>query len=90
MVTESELTIRRVPIDFLEIELAVLEEMGVDCDRTPEYAANNARTRLVDLTVRPSKLEAPINKIHPMRSPASTSTTSRSSRRSPPRRTARP
>lgn len=66
VVTESELTIRRVPIEFLEIELAVLEEMGVDCDRTAEYAADNGRTRLVDLTVRPSKLEAPIDKIHPM------------------------
>lgn len=66
VVTESELTIRRVPIEFLEIELAVLEEMGVDCDRTTEYAADNGRTRLVDLTVRPSKLEAPIDKIHPM------------------------
>ncbi|TXS07163.1 UDP-N-acetylglucosamine 1-carboxyvinyltransferase, partial [Streptomyces sp. col6] len=53
-------------IEFLEIELAVLEEMGVDCDRTAEYAADNGRTRLVDLTVRPSKLEAPIDKIHPM------------------------
>ncbi|MGW2282305.1 UDP-N-acetylglucosamine 1-carboxyvinyltransferase, partial [Streptomyces sp. NPDC001770] len=66
VVTESELTIRRVPIEFLEIELAVLEEMGVDCARTTEYAADNGRTRLVDLTVRPSKLEAPIDKIHPM------------------------
>ena len=34
VVTESELTIRRVPIEFLEIELAVLEEMGLDHDRT--------------------------------------------------------
>jgi UDP-N-acetylglucosamine 1-carboxyvinyltransferase len=33
---------------------------------TPEYFADNGRTRLVDLTVRPSKLEAPIDKIHPM------------------------
>lgn len=66
VVTESRLTIRRVPIEFLEIELAVLEEMGVDCDRTTEYAADNGRTRLVDLTVRPSKLEAPIDKVHPM------------------------
>ena len=57
---------RRVPIEFLEIELAVLEEMGLDHDRTPEYCADNGRTRLVDLTVRPSKLEAPIDKIHPM------------------------
>ena len=29
IVTGSELTIRRVPIEFLEIELAVLEEMGL-------------------------------------------------------------
>lgn len=54
VVTESELTVRRVPIEFLEIELAVLEEMGLDHDRTPEYFADNGRTRLVDLTVRPS------------------------------------
>lgn len=53
VVTESELTVRRVPIEFLEIELAVLEEMGLDHDRTPEYFADNGRTRLVDLTVRP-------------------------------------
>ncbi|MCT2590828.1 UDP-N-acetylglucosamine 1-carboxyvinyltransferase [Streptomyces sp. N2-109] len=66
VVTESELTVRRVPAEFLEIELAVLEEMGLDFDRTPEYPADNGRTRLTDLTVRPSKLEAPIDKIHPM------------------------
>ena len=28
IVTDSEITVRRVPIEFLEIELAVLEEMG--------------------------------------------------------------
>ncbi|MEU0840937.1 UDP-N-acetylglucosamine 1-carboxyvinyltransferase [Streptomyces sp. NPDC005962] len=66
VVTESELTIRRVPVEFLEIELAVLEEMGLDHERSPEYAADNGRTRLIDLTVRPSKLQAPIDKIHPM------------------------
>ncbi|MGW2327911.1 helix-turn-helix domain-containing protein [Streptomyces sp. NPDC001700] len=66
VVTESELTIRRVPVEFLEIELAILEEMGLDHERTPEYAADNGRTRLIDLTVRPSKLQAPIDKIHPM------------------------
>jgi UDP-N-acetylglucosamine 1-carboxyvinyltransferase len=66
VVTESELTIRRVPIEFLEIELAVLEEMGLDFETGPEYRADNARTRLVDLTVRPSKLSSPIDKIHPM------------------------
>ncbi|GAA4664165.1 UDP-N-acetylglucosamine 1-carboxyvinyltransferase [Streptomyces chumphonensis] len=66
VVTGSELTVRRVPAEFLDIELAVLEEMGLDHDRSAEYAADNGRTRLVDLTVRPSKLEAPIDKIHPM------------------------
>ncbi len=66
VVTESELTIRRVPIEFMEIELAVLEEMGLDHELTPEYRADNGRTRLVDLTVRPSKLSSPIDKIHPM------------------------
>ncbi|GAA2342114.1 UDP-N-acetylglucosamine 1-carboxyvinyltransferase [Streptomyces cuspidosporus] len=66
VVTESELTIRRVPVEFLEIELAVLEEMGLDHERGIEYTADNGRTRLVDLTVRPSKLQAPIDKIHPM------------------------
>ncbi|GAA1911143.1 UDP-N-acetylglucosamine 1-carboxyvinyltransferase [Streptomyces sodiiphilus] len=66
VVTGSELTIRRAPVEFLEIELAVLETMGLDHDLGPEYAADNGRTRLADLTVRPSKLEAPIDKIHPM------------------------
>ncbi|GAA2816896.1 hypothetical protein GCM10020220_001360 [Nonomuraea rubra] len=66
VVTSSELTICRVPVEFLEIELAVLEEMGLDHDRGREYPAANGRTRLVDLTVRPSKLVSPIDKIHPM------------------------
>lgn len=70
VVTESELTVRRVPIEFLEIELAVLEEMGLDHDRTPEYAADNGRTRLVDLTVRPSSWRRRSTRSTPCRSPA--------------------
>lgn len=66
IVTGSEVTIQRVPIEFLEIELALLEEMGLDHDRSSEYPAVNGRTRLVDLTVRPSTLRAPRDKIHPM------------------------
>ena len=34
--------------------------------RPTEYPADNGHTRLVDLTVRPSVLHAPIDKIHPM------------------------
>jgi UDP-N-acetylglucosamine 1-carboxyvinyltransferase len=66
IVTRSEITITRVPIEFLEIELATLEEMGFRYDRTEEYVANNGETRLVDLTTYPSELRAPLDKIHPM------------------------
>jgi UDP-N-acetylglucosamine 1-carboxyvinyltransferase len=66
IVTSSEVTVCRAPIEFLEIELATLEEMGLDYSRTEEYPAANGHTRLVDLTVRPSTLRAPLDKIHPM------------------------
>jgi len=66
IVTESEITVRRVPIEFMEIELALLEEMGLQYDRTPEYLAANGHTRLVDITTHPSTLHSPIDKIHPM------------------------
>ncbi len=66
IVTRSEITITRVPIEFLEIELALLEEMGFVYDRTEEYVAANGHTRLVDITTHPSDLHAPLDKIHPM------------------------
>lgn len=66
IVTESEITIRRVPIEFLEIELALLEEMGFHYHRSEEYVAANGQTRLVDITTKVSRLHSPIDKIHPM------------------------
>ncbi|MCD9198065.1 UDP-N-acetylglucosamine 1-carboxyvinyltransferase [Aeromicrobium wangtongii] len=66
IVTKSSITVRRVPIEFMEIELALLEEMGFQYDRSPEYAAENGHTRLVDITTYESQLHAPIDKIHPM------------------------
>ncbi|MBM7784151.1 helix-turn-helix domain-containing protein [Tenggerimyces flavus] len=66
IVTGSQLTVRRAPVEFLEIELAILEEMGLDYSRSNEYVAANGFTRLVDLEVRPSRLHSPIDKIHPM------------------------
>lgn len=66
IVTESEITIKRVPIEFMEIELAVLTEMGLRYELSAEYPAANGHTRLVDLTTLPSKLHSPIDKIHPM------------------------
>jgi UDP-N-acetylglucosamine 1-carboxyvinyltransferase len=66
IVTGSEIEVRRVPIEFLEIELAVLEEMGFRHERTDEYPADNGRTRLIDITTKPSELIAPLDKVHPM------------------------
>jgi UDP-N-acetylglucosamine 1-carboxyvinyltransferase len=66
IVTQSEITIRRVPIEFLEIELATLEGMGFSYDRGEEYLAANGQTRLVDITTHVSELHSPIDKIHPM------------------------
>ena len=66
VVTQSELTLRRVPIEFMEIELAILESMKLDFSLSDEYTSRNGFTRLVDLTVAPSTLVAPVDKIHPM------------------------
>ena len=64
VVTDSEITVRRAPIEFLEIELATLAEMGLEFELSEEYAANNGRTRLVDITLKHSRLIAPKDKIH--------------------------
>lgn len=64
VVTDSELTITRAPIEFLELELATLSEMGLLFDLTDEYVANNGHTRLVDVTIKRSKLVAPKDKLH--------------------------
>lgn len=64
IVTESELTIKRCPIDFLRLELYKLENMGLKYDISPEYVSNNGRTKLVDITTYPSKLRALPDKIH--------------------------
>jgi len=66
VVTESAITIRRVPIEFMEIELALLEGMGMKYLITPEYRSANGLTRLVDLTTIAGPLVAPVDKIHPM------------------------
>jgi len=66
IVTKSEITIERAPIEFLEIELSVLENMGFEYEISDEYIALNGKTRLVDITTKVSTLKAPIDKIHSM------------------------
>lgn len=64
VVTGSEITIERAPIEFLELELAILEEMGLKFDLTDEYTARNGYTRLVDIHLRKSQLTAAKDKLH--------------------------
>lgn len=64
IVTKSTLTVKRCPIEFLELELEKLKRMGQKYTLSKRYLANNERTELVDITIRPSKLTAPTDKIH--------------------------
>ncbi len=66
IVTKSEITIERAPIEFLEIDLKFLENMGFEYELSDEYTALNGRTRLVDITTKVSTLRASVDKIHPM------------------------
>ncbi len=64
VVTRSEISITRVPIEFMELELATLAGMGLKYEMSPEYLARNERTRLVDISLKKSTLHAPKDKIH--------------------------
>lgn len=66
VVTNSQVTITRAPIEFLEIELATLKNMNLNYKTSDEYPAHNGKTRLVDITIMPSDLIAPKDKIHPL------------------------
>lgn len=66
IVTDSEITIKRAPIEFIEIEMAILESMGLKYDISEEYTARNHKTRLVDISIKKSKLVAPKDKLHSM------------------------
>ncbi|TSC68291.1 MAG: UDP-N-acetylglucosamine 1-carboxyvinyltransferase, partial [Parcubacteria group bacterium Gr01-1014_72] len=62
-VTRSRITIRRAPIDFLELELLKLKKMGFRFTRGPVYRGANGALRLVDITTLPSVLHALPDKI---------------------------
>ncbi len=49
--TNSQITIRRVPIDFMELELLKLEKMGLKYAHGESYKAENGQTDLVDITI---------------------------------------
>jgi UDP-N-acetylglucosamine 1-carboxyvinyltransferase len=64
IVTHSKLTITRCPIEFLELELEKLKRMQLKYTKSKAYLSKNGRTKLVDITVFPSKLVAPHDKLH--------------------------
>ncbi len=64
IVTDSTLSITRCPIDFLSLELLKLEKMGLKYKKSKIYLAKNGGTKLCDITIYPSKLTAPNDKIH--------------------------
>ena len=64
LVTNSEIKIKRIPAEFTELELAILESMGAKFEISPEYFSRNGRTRLIDIVVKKSTLHAPKDKLH--------------------------
>ncbi len=66
--TNSEITIKRVPIDFMSLEILKLKKMGVKFNISGRYKAENGFTDLVDVTVlkHDHNLVALEDKIHAM------------------------
>jgi UDP-N-acetylglucosamine 1-carboxyvinyltransferase len=64
--TNSKITIERVPIDFMALELLKLKKMGLEYTETSRYKALNGKTDLVDLTIHKhdGSLRALPGKIH--------------------------
>lgn len=68
--TNSHITVRRSPIDFLRVELLRLEKMGCKFRISKPYLAENKRTELVDITtLETDDLKAPEDKIHALTHP---------------------
>ncbi|MDD4989000.1 MAG: UDP-N-acetylglucosamine 1-carboxyvinyltransferase [Candidatus Pacebacteria bacterium] len=63
IVTKSSITIKRCPIEFLELELLKLKKMGFKYKILKHYKALNGETNLVDIKTFPSKLVALEEKI---------------------------
>lgn len=69
IVTNSTITIKKCPIDFLELELLKLEKMGFVYQIQKRYKGENGFVNLVDIKTNPSTLTALKEKIHPLTYP---------------------
>ncbi|MCY3804430.1 MAG: UDP-N-acetylglucosamine 1-carboxyvinyltransferase [Candidatus Saccharibacteria bacterium] len=65
LTTNSELTLKRVPLDFLELEMLRISQMGGQIEILKEYVAHNQYSRLGDIQILPHnhQLIAPLDKI---------------------------
>ncbi|HVW82667.1 MAG TPA: UDP-N-acetylglucosamine 1-carboxyvinyltransferase [Candidatus Paceibacterota bacterium] len=68
--TKSAITVAAAPIEFLEVELFVLEKMGLAFSLDNHRVSENGITRLADLHLMPSDLTAFPEKIHARPYPA--------------------
>ncbi len=64
IVTKSELTVMKAPIEFLEVELFVLEKMGLQFTLTDAGYSENGITKLSNIHLKPSALTAFPEKVH--------------------------
>ncbi|HET9641729.1 MAG TPA: UDP-N-acetylglucosamine 1-carboxyvinyltransferase [Candidatus Paceibacterota bacterium] len=64
IVTHSAITISAAPIEFLEVELLILEKMGLKYELSNARLSENGITKLAAITVHPSDLAAFPEKIH--------------------------
>jgi UDP-N-acetylglucosamine 1-carboxyvinyltransferase len=64
--TNSKITIHRLPIEFMSLELLKLKKMGLNFSMTDRYKAANGQTDLVDLTIEKHNgaLRALTDKVH--------------------------
>lgn len=64
--TNSSISIKRVPLEFMELELLKLEKMGLKFDQSDTYKAENGQTDLVDIKIykHNGELVAPAEKVY--------------------------
>ena len=67
VVTNSEVTVERVPFRWISLELLKLKKMGLDFTMSKPYKAANGEIDLADMTVHKhnGSLDALVDKIHP-------------------------
>lgn len=65
--TDSKLTIKRVPVHWIGLELLKLKKMGLKFRISDTYPSDNGITDLADITIEKHRgtLKAPTDKLHP-------------------------